>query len=131
MKRRMYLLIIFIAAAVLITSCSKGSEGGSGGGSGGGGGGGTTQPGPLFLAVKSVITTHCATAGCHAGTNAQNGINFSDDNQIVAQRTRIKVRSVDQAGTANQMPPPPQAPLSTADQQKIVNWINAGGGIGN
>ena len=130
MKARMHLSIIIITATALISSCSKGSESGGGTGSTGGGGG-PSQPGPLFLAVRSVITTHCATAGCHTGTNAQSGINFSDDNQIVGQRARIKVRAVDQAGTSNQMPPPPQAPLSTADRQKIVDWINAGGGIGN
>jgi cytochrome c551/c552 len=59
--------------------------------------------------------------------NAQNGINFSENCTIVQQKDRIKVRAVDQAGTANQMPQPPNPALSLADRQKITDWVNAGG----
>lgn len=122
--------LFFIGACLCFAflSCSK--DNGNNNNGGGTGGGGTT-PGPLFTAVKAVVQTNCAVSGCHAGSSPQNGINFADDNTIVNQKARIKVRAVDNAGTANQMPPPPAAPLSTADQQKITNWINAGGAIVN
>ncbi|HVF81228.1 MAG TPA: hypothetical protein VM884_04820 [Flavisolibacter sp.] len=94
-------------------------------------GGGTTTPGPLFTAVRTVMQTGCAVTGCHAGTAPAGGLNFSTDNTIVAQKDRIKVRAVDQAGTANQMPKPPNAALSIADQKKITDWIAAGGAITN
>lgn len=117
---------VALVSFILLLSCSKSSGDGTGNG-----GGGTVTPGPLFISTRSIIQTNCAVSGCHTGTNAQNGINFSNDNTIVAQKARIKVRAVDQAGTANQMPPPPQAPLSASEQQKITDWINAGGAITN
>lgn len=114
-----------IAALVLIFlfSCSK--DNGDGGTNTGGSTGG--QLGPLFTAAKSVISASCAVSGCHAGSNPQAGLNFSNDATIVAQRSNIKARAVDQAGTPTQMPPPPRQPLSAADQKKITDWISAGG----
>lgn len=130
--RKNFILSSFIVSSLLVISCSK-SDGGSaaGGGSGGTGGGGSPTPGPLFIAVRGVLQTNCAVSGCHANPSPQNGINFADDNTIVAQKDRIKVRAVDQAGTANQMPQPPRAALSAADQKKITDWITAGGLITN
>jgi uncharacterized membrane protein len=79
------------------------------------------QPGVLFTAVKSVITQNCL--GCHNNTNSQGGANWSQDCNIVNNKARIKVRAVDQ----NTMPP--SGPLSQADKDKIIAWINAGGAI--
>jgi uncharacterized membrane protein len=108
---------------VLLFSCSKDTN------NGGTNNGGTNgaQLGPLFTEAKSVISANCAVSGCHAGSSPQNGINFNDNATIVAQRSNIKTRAVDQAGTPNQMPPPPRQPLSAADQKKITDWITAGG----
>ena len=129
MKKKFFVSIAL--STFLIFSCTKdngGTSTGTGNNNGGSTGGGTTtNPGPLFIAVRSVLQANCAVSGCHTGTNAQNGINFSVDNTIVAQKDRIKVRAVDNAGTANQMPPPPAAPLPAADRQKITDWVNAGG----
>ena len=79
--------------------------------------------GPLFTAVKGVITTNCAVSNCHNGTQAPD---YRDDCNIVAYADLIKTRAVDQAGTADQMPQPPRAPLAQADKDKIIAWINAG-----
>jgi len=87
--------------------------------------------GSLFSAVRTIVQTNCAVSGCHDATSQQSGINFSNDCQIVAQATRIKVRAVDQAGTPSQMPPPPRAALSVSDRQAITNWVAAGGGYTN
>lgn len=83
--------------------------------------------GTLFAAVKAIIIANCTTAGCHVGTNPAGGINYTDDCQIVANSGRIKVRAVDNFGTGQQMPQPPNAGLSQADRDKIVSWVNAGG----
>jgi hypothetical protein len=83
----------------------------------------TAAAGTKFLAVKAVLQANCAVTGCHTGPAPQNGINFSDECTIVAQKLRIQARAVD--GTNGFMPPTGQ--LSAADKQKITDWINAGG----
>lgn len=118
------LFISFLFMSVVMVSCSKSNSGGTPTP--------TPQPcpgtaGPLFSAVKAVVAANCALSGCHVGAGAQSGINFSDNCTIVAQGANIRNRAVTQAGTANQMPPPPAAALSLADRQKITDWLNAGG----
>ena len=132
MKQTITAFGLAFTLGLLVFSCTKehGDDTNNGGNNGGNTGGGTvTNPGPLFTAVRSIVQTNCAVSGCHTGTNAQNGINFSIDNTIVAQKDRIKVRAVDQAGTASQMPAPPNATLSAANQKAITDWITAGGRI--
>ena len=80
--------------------------------------------GTLFLAVKAVLATNCATPGCHSQPSPQNGLDFADDCTIVGNGLRIKARAVD--ANPSQMPPT-GPPLSAADKQKIVDWLNAGG----
>jgi len=119
MKKLRIILALGTVCLFQFLSCTKNDEPLTGACSG--------TAGPLFLAVRSIIQTNCAISGCHTGVNAQNGINFSENCTIVAQKDRIKVRAVDQAGTGQQMPPPPNPPLSAADRQKITDWVNAGG----
>jgi hypothetical protein len=95
---------------------------------------GTTQvtvspgvAGPLFTAVKGVITANCAIAGCHVNPAPTGGLNFADNCTIVLNKDRIRERAVTSAGTPNQMPPPPNAALSQADRDKITQWVVAGG----
>ena len=119
---------LFLSAIVILASCSKSSSDTNSPASGGNSG---ANPGPMFTSVKAVLQANCAVSGCHAGSSPQNGINFTDNATILAQKDRIKVRAVDQAGTPSQMPQPPRAPLSSADQSKITDWIAAGGGLAN
>lgn len=86
-----------------------------------------TPAGPLYDAVRNILQVSCAVGGCHDQYTQQAGINFNNNCDIVAQKDRIKFRAVDQAGTANQMPQPPNPALSVADRQAITNWVNAGG----
>lgn len=86
-----------------------------------------TAVGPLFAAVKTIITANCAISGCHIGANPTGGLDFSQNCQIVVNSARIKVRAVDNFGAGQQMPPPPAAGLSSADRTAITNWVNAGG----
>lgn len=92
---------------------------------------GVTPAGPLFSSVKTIVQSNCATSGCHTGGSPAGGISFSVDCNIVAHAARIKARAVDAAGTAQQMPPPPAAPLSQANRDAITAWVNAGGGYTN
>ena len=80
--------------------------------------------GPLFIAVKAVLATNCAIPGCHSLPSPQNGLDFANDCTIVGQGLRIKARAVD--FNPSQMPPS-GPPISVADRQKIVDWLNAGG----
>lgn len=88
---------------------------------------GATPPGTLFSAVRAIISNNCTTSGCHSGAAPAGGIDFTIDCNIVANKARIKVRAVDNFGTPQQMPSPPNPGLSLANRTAIVNWINAGG----
>jgi uncharacterized membrane protein len=81
----------------------------------------TVVPGPKFLAVKAVISSNCATSGCHAASSSEGGLNFESNTVIVNNGTRIKSAAVD----LGIMPPTGQ--LSDVDKAKITDWINAGG----
>lgn len=121
MKQARFLFALSSLCIFLFYSCSKDKDNTNNGG------GTTTTQGPLFTAVKGVVAANCAVSGCHVGSSPTGGHDFSNDNTVVAQKDRIKVRAVDGAGTANQMPQPPRAALSAADQKKITDWIAAGG----
>ena len=120
MKKKSFSSGLVFFAAFVFVSCTKNNGEATTGNNG-------VTPGPLFTAVKTMMATNCAISGCHAGSSPQNGLDFSNDNTIVAQKARIKIRAVDQAGTATQMPQPPKATLSSTDQKKITDWIDAGG----
>jgi hypothetical protein len=88
-----------------------------------------TPAGTKYSAVKQVMINFCAVSGCHISPSPQSGLDFSIDCVIVANKDRIKARAVD--GIPSFMPQPPNPQLSAADKQKIVDWINAGGGYAN
>lgn len=77
--------------------------------------------GPLFAAVRTVLQNNCA--GCHNAGNPQGGMNWTIDCNIVTFKDRIKIRAVD----GNPSPMPPTGFMPGSEQQKIINWINAGG----
>jgi len=77
--------------------------------------------GPLFAAVRTVMQNNCV--GCHNGTVAEGGMNWTIDCNIVTFKDRIKVRAVD----GNPSPMPPTGFIPGSEQQKIISWINAGG----
>lgn len=88
--------------------------------------------GPKYAAVKQLITSG-GTGGycgpCHVNGGNDGTKNFDTDNSIVANKDRIKIRTVD--GLPSFMPPLPNSQLTAADKQKIVDWINAGGTTSN
>jgi hypothetical protein len=54
---------------------------------------------------------------------SEGGMNWTVDCNIVTFKDRIKIRAVD----GNPSPMPPTGFIPVSEQQKIVNWINAGG----
>ena len=86
---------------------------------------GANAAGTRFSAVRTVLQNNCVS--CHNAGNANGGMNWAVDCNIVANSARIKARAVDAHGTSNQMPPPPNAGLSATDRQRITDWIAAGG----
>lgn len=84
--------------------------------------------GPTYALVKQLIAGTGGIGGycgpCHLNGGMNGGKNFDTDSSIVASWERIKIRTVD--GIPGFMPQSPNSPLTPADQQKIINWVNAG-----
>jgi len=78
--------------------------------------------GPKFFAVRTIINGYCGP--CHLNGTISGGKNFDADNDVVNSWDRIKIRAVD--GNPSFMPEAPNAPLTSIDKQKIVDWVNAG-----
>jgi hypothetical protein len=82
----------------------------------------TNRPqGPLFTQVKSVLQANCVS--CHNSTNANGGMNWEVDCNIVNAKDRIQARAVN----AVPGPMPPTGLMPASERQKIMDWINAGG----
>ncbi|NOT73496.1 MAG: hypothetical protein HOP08_01120 [Cyclobacteriaceae bacterium] len=90
---------------------------------------GTVPPGVNFAAVKVLIQTRCSGSGCHTNGQSQKGFNFDTDCKIVNAWSGINGSTI--TGTLNKMPISPQANLTTAEKQLIINWVNAGHGFSN
>ncbi|MFZ4707803.1 MAG: hypothetical protein ACOYMF_17505 [Bacteroidales bacterium] len=114
MRKLIFILSIAIATGITF-SCSK-SEDANPNPTG-------STPGPKFLAAKSIITSSCATSGCHIAPTNSGGVNFDSDANIVTNGSRIKTQAVDLETM------PPTGPLSASDKAIISNWINAGGKV--
>ena len=78
--------------------------------------------GPKFYSVRTIINGYCGP--CHLNGAINGGKNFDADTDVVNSWDRIKIRAVD--GIPSFMPETPNAPLTAADKQKIVDWVNAG-----
>lgn len=78
--------------------------------------------GPKFFNVRNIVNGFCGP--CHLNGTVNGGMNFDADISVVNAWDRIKIRTVD--GTPSFMPAAPNAPLTAADKQKIVDWVNAG-----
>jgi uncharacterized membrane protein len=85
--------------------------------------GGGNNAGPLFTAVKAIVTGECV--NCHGSSSPNGNTSLATDADIVAKKDRIKARAVD--GIGGFMPQGRQ--LAAAQKTAITNWINAGGRI--
>lgn len=80
----------------------------------------TGTAGPLFTAVKNLISSACQS--CHNNTTQNGGVSFSNQCNIIQFQNRIKIRAVDEGSMPQGGPQ-----LSTTQKAVITNWINAGG----
>lgn len=83
---------------------------------------GTKAAGPLFTEVKNLITNRCSGSGCHTNGGNAAGYNFDTDCKIITNWSKINSSAVSNGS----MPKSPQSKLTTAEKQKITDWINAG-----
>lgn len=83
---------------------------------------GSQTAGPLFTSVKNLVTTRCSGSGCHTNGGKAAGYNFDTDCNILNNWSKINSSAV----TNGSMPKSPQSKLTTAEKQKITDWINAG-----
>ncbi|HEY4185657.1 MAG TPA: hypothetical protein VGP07_11335 [Polyangia bacterium] len=124
-------------------SSSGGATGSGGSGSGGAvGSGGSTAT--VCDAPNTVIKTSCATSSCHGGPQPPSLLASGLAGRLIGQPgsecpPSTEKNLVDSTKPASgllllriagstcieQMPPPPASPLSAADQQCIVDWLNS------
>lgn len=78
-----------------------------------------TVPARFATEVQPLISSQCATAGCHNSAGA-GGLVLTTYAQISAAKDRINLRSVVQKTM------PPSGPLSTTQINQLSCWITAG-----
>ena len=73
-----------------------------------------------FTGVKSIITSKCATAGCHNAATAAGGTVLETYDQVKAKADRINQRAIVDKTM------PPSTPLSTSEVAILKCWISSG-----
>ena len=81
---------------------------------------GTGVPGPLFAAVKTLMSGTCQP--CHNNSTQNGGMNWANQCNIIQFQSRIKIRAVDEGSMPQGGPE-----LSPAQKAIITDWITAGG----
>ena len=116
----------------------------TGAGTGNTGGGNTGSGTPIVTCspdtayfqqqVLSILISNCALSGCHDASSHQDGVVLTDYNSIIAT---AKVKPFKPADSdlwerissndpSKRMPQPPRNPLSEAQKDVILKWINQG-----
>ena len=143
LKRIMGLLSIGLLLVMSYGCSDSGSPTDGGGGGGGGNGGGTTDTVSFANDVRPILVASCAITACHGSAPIQSGLNMGS-----ATWTQIRAASGNVGGTiviagnasssnlylkttSNSRPfgaqmPFGEAPLSSAQQIAIRDWINQG-----
>lgn len=88
---------------------------------------GVVASGPLFAAVRNLITTKCAGSGCHMNGTTTAGHNFDADCSVVSKWSQINGSCV--TYSLKKMPINQQGTfitLTAAEKAIITNWVNAG-----
>ncbi|MEQ1676087.1 MAG: hypothetical protein ABL876_05285 [Chitinophagaceae bacterium] len=85
---------------------------------------GNVPSGPLFAQMRTLISTRCSGSGCHMNGGNAAGYNFDNDCNIVSKWNQINQSCV--TYTLKKMPQSPQPLFTTAEKQKVTDWINAG-----
>jgi uncharacterized membrane protein len=138
MKNRIAYAAIVLAAIVVMLNACRHEIPVIGGGSGNGGGG-TPLPASTCSAdtayfvndILPIISSNCTMSGCHDNITHAEGVNLTTYVNImkyvaVGNAANSKLYKVIIKTDGERMPPPPMAPLSQAQKDKIAKWINQG-----
>lgn len=83
--------------------------------------------------ILPILISNCAMPGCHSGNNPADGLDLTSyqtlmDADVVRPNdlNRKLFRAITDSDPDDRMPPPPNAPLSQAQIDKIAQWIMQG-----
>lgn len=82
-----------------------------------------TNPATYAASVKGILTSKCATSGCHNTSTHQSGYDFSLYATDSSGSARIKVRAF---STSSPMPPVTSSALSDCEKAELMYWLNHG-----
>lgn len=108
----------------------------SGGGNNGGGTippTSTCSPDTVYFVndIMPIISSNCTMSGCHDNITHADGVNLTSYSHIMkyvkaGNAVDSKLYKVVIKTDGERMPPPPMAPLSQSQKDKIAKWINQG-----
>ena len=87
--------------------------------------------------IQPILTTNCATAGCHSGNNPEGNLTLEASKAYTAlskpgkgyidtNNPTYSVLYSSLVSTSDPMPPLGQQPLSTCDLKRIETWMKEG-----
>jgi hypothetical protein len=87
--------------------------------------------------IQPILTTNCATAGCHSGNNPEGNLNLEASKSYAAlskpgkgyidtNNPKFSVLYSSLVSTSDPMPPLGQQPLSACDLKRIEIWMSEG-----
>lgn len=74
-----------------------------------------------YADVQSILSTNCATSGCHAAGNGAGRQPLSTFNEVKTCIESFTLKTRVENGSM-----PPGGSMSTTDKNKLIDWINQG-----
>ena len=135
-----YLLFSLITGLFVLNACRheilNPGNGSGGGGTGGGGNLPPTSncnPDSVYFVndIMPLISSNCTMSGCHDNITHADGVNLTTYTKIMGyvrpgDAANSKLYKVIIKTDGDRMPPPPMAPMTTAQKALIQKWINQG-----
>jgi len=135
-----YVIFSLIAGLFILNACRheilNPGNGSGGGGTGGGGNLPPTSncnPDSVYFVndIMPLISSNCTMSGCHDNITHADGVNLTTYNKIMGyvrpgDAANSKLYKVIIKTDGDRMPPPPMAPMTTAQKALIQKWINQG-----
>jgi hypothetical protein len=91
------------------------------------------SPDSVYFAneIFPLISSSCAMAGCHDAISHEDGVNLTTYSNImkyvvVGNASRSKLYKVLTESGEDRMPPPPRAPFTNLQMQRLRTWIEQG-----
>ncbi|HQX72764.1 MAG TPA: hypothetical protein PK298_07665 [Chitinophagaceae bacterium] len=141
MKNKIVYVIFSLIAGLFILNACRHEILNPGNGSGGGGTGGggnlpptsNCNPDSVYFVndIMPLISSNCTMSGCHDNITHADGVNLTTYTKIMGyvrpgDAANSKLYKVIIKTDGDRMPPPPMAPMTTAQKALIQKWINQG-----